>query len=69
MRPNSGQRQRLSLAAKLSRLAGRLRDKEWRRYGGLLIAGKAIGLVAVLAVIYLVSNFCFAHVYAAEGPP
>ncbi len=69
MRPNSGQREKLSLTAKLSRLSGRLRDREWRRYGGLLIAGKAIGLVAVLAVIYLVSSFSFAHVYAAETGP
>ena len=69
MRPNSGQHKRLSLTAKLSRLSGRLRDREWRRYGSLLIAGKAIGLVAVLAIIYLVSSFCFAHAYAAEGAP
>ena len=69
MCPDSPWHQKLSLTAKLSRLRGRLRDKQWRRYGGLLIAGKAMGLLAVLAVIYLVSNFCFAHVYAAEGPP
>jgi len=69
MCPDSPWHQKLSLTAKLSRLRGRLRDKQWRRYGGLLIAGKAMGLLAVLAVIYLVSNFCFAQVYAAEGPP
>jgi len=69
MCPDSRRQKKLSLTAKFSRLRSRLRDKQWRRYGGLLIAGKVMGLLAVLAVIYLVSNFCFAHVYAAEGPP
>ncbi|HEU5234949.1 MAG TPA: ammonium transporter [Terriglobales bacterium] len=69
MRPNTTQQTKLSLSAKFSRLARRLRDKEWRRYGGLLIAGKAVGLMAVLAVIYLVSSFCFAHAFAAEAIP
>jgi ammonium transporter, Amt family len=59
---------KLSIAEKLSRLKVRLRDPEWRHYGRALIAGKAIGLLAVLAIIYLVTNFCFAQVYAAEGP-
>jgi len=69
MCPDSRRQKKLSLTAKFSRLRSRLRDKQWRRYGGLLIAGKVMGLLAVLAVIYLVSNFCFAQVYAAEGPP
>ena len=59
---------KLSIADKLSRLKHRLRNPEWRRYGGSLIAGKAIGLVAVLAIIYLVTNLCFSSVYAAEVP-
>ena len=39
--------ERLSFAKKLSRLKMRLRDAEWRRYGGLLLTGKlaAIGLL------------------------
>ena len=69
MRSNTLQRPNLSLSAKLSRLSGRLRDPEWRRYGKSLIVGKLIGLAMVLAIIYLVTSFCFAHVYAAEGPP
>ena len=63
-----GHGRKLSLSEKLSRLRTRLRDPEWRRYGTLLIAGKAIGLMAVLTLIYLVTNLCFAHVYAAEAP-
>src|SRR5262249_8165934 len=34
---------KLSLSEKISRLAVRLRDPEWRRYGGLLLAGKMMG--------------------------
>ena len=59
---------KLSIAEKLSRLKVRLRDPEWRHYGRALIAGNAIGVLAVLTIIYLVTNFCFAQVYAAEGP-
>src|SRR3954467_11016086 len=62
------QGRRLSLGEKLYRFRTRLRDQEWRRYGSLLFAGKAIGILAVFTVIYLVTNLCFAHVYAAEGP-
>ncbi|MBW8870444.1 MAG: ammonium transporter, partial [Acidobacteriales bacterium] len=62
------QGRRLSLGEKLSRFRTRLRDREWRRYGSLLFAGKAIGILAVFTVIYLVTNLCFAHVYAGEGP-
>ncbi len=40
---------KLSLSQKVSRLRARLRDSEWRKYGGLLIAGKftAIALLMV----------------------
>src|SRR4051812_3096921 len=62
------QGRRLSLGEKLYRFRTRLRDQEWRRYGSLLFAGKAIGILAVFTDIYLVTNLCFAHVYAAEGP-
>src|SRR5689334_15377421 len=34
----------LSFSDKLARLAGRLRDPEWRRYGGLLLMGKLLGI-------------------------
>ncbi len=38
----------LSFSQKLSRLRIRLRNARWRRYGMLLLAGKALGIVAAL---------------------
>jgi Amt family ammonium transporter len=42
------ERNKLTLSAKLSRLAGRLRDPEWRRYARTLVLGKALGICVVL---------------------
>src|SRR6476660_2527830 len=60
---------RLSLAQKVSRLSVRLRDPEWRRYGGTLLAGKVLGVGLVLAIMAIVSAVFFAHVYAQTGTP
>jgi ammonium transporter, Amt family len=60
---------KLSLSEKLSRLATRLRDPQWRRYGGLLLGGKAMGLGMVLLFITVVSGLFFGHVYAQTGAP
>jgi Amt family ammonium transporter len=60
---------RLTFPQKLSRLATRLTEREWRRYGGLLIAGKMIGLASVLLCIATVSGVFFSHVYAADSVP
>ena len=49
---------KLSLAQKLSRLAVRLRDPEWRRYGGTLLAGKVLGVGLVLVIMAVVSAAC-----------
>ena len=35
---------RLSFSEKVSRLIARLREPEWRRYGGTLLAGKVVGV-------------------------
>src|SRR5713226_3867846 len=59
----------LSLAEKFSRLAGRLRDAEWRRYAGLLLGGKALGVGSVLLIMTVVSGLFFTHVYAQTGTP
>src|SRR6202163_3970964 len=59
----------LSLSEKLSRLATRLRDPEWRRYGGLLLGGKAMGIALILLIISVVSGLFFGHVYAQAGTP
>src|ERR1035437_9904197 len=58
---------RLSLSEKFSRLAVRLRNPEWRRYGTILLAGKAIGIALVLLVIGVTTIFIGVHVYAADA--
>jgi Amt family ammonium transporter len=60
---------KLSLRHKFSRLATRLRDPEWRRYGKLLIAGKAMGLASLLLCIGLISGLFFGKVFAADAVP
>jgi Amt family ammonium transporter len=60
---------KLTLSKKLSRLASRLRDPEWRRYGGLLLGGKTMGLAIVLLLITVVSGLFFGHVYAQTSTP
>jgi len=42
----------LTFSGKLARLGQRLKDPEWRRYGMLLIGGKALGMMLVLGVIF-----------------
>ena len=42
---------KLPLPQKLSRLRVRLGSDEWRRYGMLLLAGKALGLAVLFAMI------------------
>jgi Amt family ammonium transporter len=61
------QRKKLSLAKRLSRLAVRLRDPEWRRYGRLLLLGKVLGVGVVLLLTTLVSSLLFGRVYAADA--
>jgi Amt family ammonium transporter len=60
--------QRMRFAEKVSRLAGRMRDPEWRRYSGLLLGGKALGVGLVLLLMTVVSGLFFAHVYAQSTP-
>jgi len=54
---------------RLNKWSDRLRDPEWRRYGYLLLGGKALGLGLVLTAIYYVSSLIGAHVTAADAPP
>src|SRR4029079_1891479 len=54
---------------RLNKWSDRLRDPEWRRYGYLLLGGKALGLGLVLTAIYYVSSQIGAHVTAADAPP
>ena len=55
---------RLSIAEKFSRLRLRLRQPEWRRYGGTMLAGKVLGVGIVLAIMAVVTGLFFTHVYA-----
>jgi Amt family ammonium transporter len=57
---------KLTLSAKFSRLAARLRDPEWRRYGRLLFAGKAMGIGLLLLIMAVVGGLFFGRVYAAD---
>src|SRR5256714_7578757 len=61
-----GRGRKLSFSEKISRLAVRLKDPEWRRYAGLLFGGKALGVAVLLLMITVISGVFFAHVYAAD---
>src|ERR1700732_5480237 len=67
MTVDSRRAQQLSLARKLSRLSVRLRNPEWRRYGRLLLAGKAMGVGLVLLIVTVISGVFFSHVLAADA--
>jgi ammonium transporter, Amt family len=44
---------KLSWSQKWSRLQERVKDPQWRRYGGLLMAGKLLGLAALAAIVFV----------------
>jgi len=56
----------LSFAQKLSRMAIRLRDPGWRRYGATLLAGKLMGVGLALLVMAAITGVFFAKVLAAD---
>jgi Amt family ammonium transporter len=58
---------KLSLSEKFVRLRTRLKDSEWRRYGTLLLAGKALGVLAVLLIITVTTGLFFSVVHAADA--
>src|SRR3984885_7390047 len=64
MSAKSHTRQRMSLSQKFSRLGARLKQSEWRRYGGTLLAGKVIGVAIVLGAMVTVTGLFFTHVLA-----
>ncbi len=64
-----GNSQRTSFVSKkLSILSSRLRDPEWRRYGYLLLAGKALGIAVLFMAITAISGIFFSKVLAADAP-
>jgi Amt family ammonium transporter len=60
---------RLTLSQKYSRLRTRLKNPEWRRYGGTLLGGKLLGLGVVLLLMVVVSGLFFTTVHAQSGTP
>ncbi|HEX5233728.1 MAG TPA: ammonium transporter [Silvibacterium sp.] len=64
LRVNDG----VSLSQKMARLGLRLKDREWRRYGMTLLAGKALGVGATLLIASFVTALCFTKVLAADTP-
>jgi Amt family ammonium transporter len=66
MRPNAKRVTHLSLAQKFSRLAARLRDSQWRRYGAIMLAGKVAGVGLTLFIMLTVTGILFAKVMAAD---
>src|SRR5882762_3436890 len=58
---------RLTLSQKMSRLRTRLRDREWRRYGGILIVGKLAGVALLIAGIALLPDLIGWKAFAADG--
>src|SRR6476660_100318 len=62
-------RKEMNTQNKVKRLAERLRDPAWRRYGYLLLGGKALGIAILLTGIYYVSSLIGTHVTAADAPP
>jgi len=47
---------RVSWAEKVGRFGLRMRDPEWRRYGALLLAGKLVGIAALLLAVVFVNQ-------------
>ena len=66
---------KLSLPEKFTRLRGRLRDPQWRKFGALVFAGRMLGVAAVLAIMFGVpvlltqgDKLIFLRVHAEEKP-
>src|SRR6266700_2337262 len=60
-------KKRLTLSQKMSRLGVRLRDPEWRRYGGLLLTGKGLGVALLIAGVAFLPDLIGLNAFAAAG--
>src|SRR5438128_12557560 len=60
-------KKRLTLSQKISRLGGRLRDREWRRYGWLVLIGKGTGVALLIAGAALLPDLIGLNTFAADG--
>jgi len=63
---------KLTLAQKFSRLQGRMRDPEWRRFGRNLLLGKLLGLLVLPVLIFTIYKvaglFTISSAFAADAP-
>src|SRR5690349_17597006 len=57
----------LRFSEKLARLGRRLRNKEWRRYGALLLTGKLMGLALILLAIMFINPSLLGFGAAAQS--
>jgi len=46
------ERDKLTFREKVARMRARLRHREWRQYGALLLAGKALGILVLFGLIF-----------------
>src|SRR5437588_1479202 len=60
-------KKRLTLSQKISRLLGRFHDREWRRYGWLLLIGKGIGVALLIAGVAFLPGLVGLNALAADG--
>jgi len=60
-------KKRRTLLQKISRLGVRLRDPEWRRYGGLLLIGKGLGVALLIAGVAFLPDLVGLNALAADG--
>src|SRR5712691_8524572 len=60
-------KKRLTLSQKISRLGVRLHDREWRRYGWLLLIGKGMGIALLVAGVAFLPDLIGLNAFAADG--
>src|ERR1700704_2881738 len=60
-------KKRLTLSQKMSRFGVRLRDPEWRRYGGLLLIGKGLSVALLIAGFVFLPDLIGLNAFAAEA--
>jgi len=60
-------KKRLTLSQKISRLRVRLHDREWRRYGALLLIGKGMGVALLIASVAFLPDLVGLNAFAADG--
>jgi Amt family ammonium transporter len=58
---------KLTLSQKVSRLRTRLNDREWRRYGSLLLVGKLLGVGLLIAGVAFLPDLLGLKVFAADA--